>query len=283
MTNTTSKSKGPIIWYGGKAMLTKQILPFFTAHRTYVEPFGGGASLLFCKEPSPIEVYNDIDEGLVGFFRVLRDPELSKRLVRLCQLTPHSRSQFAEYRKSWRHHDEVEAAYRWFVVARQSYSGVFGTCWSSSKTESSRGMANATAAWLAAVEALPQFAARLLRVQVEHQDFRVVLKRYDTEQTLFYLDPPYVPETRRREAYAHELKASDHEELIRILLQVKGKCILSGYNSSIYAPLEAQGWTRKEIATSCFAVARTEHNNCSGEGSVLAAQKRIECLWISPE
>lgn len=71
-----------------------RLLPLIPPHHTYVEVFGGGAALLFNKEPSPVEVYNDIDGNLVNFFRVLRDPEKFQRFYQLLQLTPYSREEF---------------------------------------------------------------------------------------------------------------------------------------------------------------------------------------------
>ena len=69
----TGRMRSPISWFGGKMRLAKRIVPLLPPHTTYVEPFGGGAAVLFAKPPSPVEVYNDLDGGLVNFFRVLRN------------------------------------------------------------------------------------------------------------------------------------------------------------------------------------------------------------------
>ncbi|GIV51392.1 MAG: hypothetical protein KatS3mg038_1913 [Candidatus Kapaibacterium sp.] len=63
-------------WFGGKGPFVHRIVALMPPHHIYVEPFGGAATVLLNKPPSPVEVYNDIDEGLVGFFRVLSDPDL---------------------------------------------------------------------------------------------------------------------------------------------------------------------------------------------------------------
>ena len=86
--------RSPVRWYGGKGNMVKKLLKLIPEHKIYVEVFGGGASLLFAKEPSPIEIYNDIDEGLVNFFRVLRDPEKFGKFYAKAVLTPYSRAEF---------------------------------------------------------------------------------------------------------------------------------------------------------------------------------------------
>ena len=58
----------PLAWMGGKSLLANWILEHFPDHRTYIEPYGGMANVLLKKEPSEIEVYNDLDARLVNLF-----------------------------------------------------------------------------------------------------------------------------------------------------------------------------------------------------------------------
>jgi len=273
----------PICWFGGKGNMVAKLLPLLPPHRIYVEPFGGGASLLFAKPPSPVEVYNDIDSGLVNFFRVLRDPEKFAKFYHLVAFTPYSREEYEYCRKTWEScEDEVEKAYRWFVVARMSFSGAFGYSWGSVVTTSRNGMAATCSKWLSTIKMLPAIHERMMRVQIEHADFRDILKRYDTPETLFYCDPPYVPETRRGQVYKHELTLDDHRELVQILLSLKGKVLLSGYAHPVYAPLEEAGWQRIDFRTACYAVGRTRATGIMGEGAAKLMHPRVESVWISP-
>lgn len=57
----------PIPWFGGKQLMSGRLLPLFPEHRTYVEVFGGAGALLFGKNPSAVEVYNDLDSDLVNW------------------------------------------------------------------------------------------------------------------------------------------------------------------------------------------------------------------------
>src|SRR5271169_2520383 len=97
----TKKLVGPIRYYGGKCRLVSKLLPFVPDHQTYVEVFAGGAALFFAKNTSPVEVVNDLDSGIVNFYRVLRDSEKFKRFQFLVSLTPFSRAEHACCKASW--------------------------------------------------------------------------------------------------------------------------------------------------------------------------------------
>jgi DNA adenine methylase len=278
-----SRRRSPVCWFGGKNTMAKHLMPLIPEHSIYVEPFGGGAALLIAKEPSPVEVYNDLDSGLVNFFRVLRDPAKWAELQRLAAVTPYSREEYIRFREGWaRCEDDVQRAQWWFMVARSSFSGLFGNSWGPTVTKSSRGMAGAVSKWLSAIEMLPEIHERIIKVQIEHVDFRRIFVTYDTPETCFYCDPPYVPDTRKGGRYDHELSARDHEDLVEILLGLQGKVILSGYASEVYAPLDSAGWKRLDFARVCRAAGRTRTSGLQGKGNVTEKQQRTETVWLSP-
>jgi len=275
--------RSPIIWFGGKGMMVNKLLKLIPDHKVYVEAFGGGASLLLAKAPSKVEVYNDIDSGLVNFFRVLRDKEKFQRFYEKVYLTPYSREEYNYCNHTWENcEDDVERAHRWFVVARQSFAGRFGNGWGFDVTTSTRGMAKECSAWLNTIEGLPLIHQRLRTVQIEHKDFRDIIKTYDTVDTFFYLDPPYVPETRKIGKYRYEMTNKDHEDLVDLLLNIKGKAMLSGYVNSIYKKLEDAGWMRHDFETACHAIGRTKQTGILGKGTALEKYKRVESVWLSP-
>lgn len=268
-----TKGVAPFTWFGGKGRLYDKILPHFPAHRVYVEVFGGAASCLFAKAPAPIEVYNDIDRGLVTLFRVLRDPAQFGEFMFKVSHVLYSRQEYLDARATWAAMErDVDKAVAFYTVARQCFSGDFGAGWSRTRTDSVAGMARGPRRWLGGIDRLPTIHERMQRVQVECLDFRELLTAYDTADTLFYLDPPYIPATRKSGTYSHELSAEDHAELVTRLLALKGMAVLSGYAHPLYGPLETAGWTRVEFDSYAYA---------AGTG---AGQKehRTECLWISP-
>lgn len=263
--------------------MVKKLLPLIPQHKIYVEVFGGGASILLAKEPSPVEVYNDLNSDLVNFFRVLRDPQKFTEFHRLVSLTPYSREEYNFCRKTWESsEDDVERAYRWFVVARMSFGGIFGNGWGYAVTASSRGMSTITSAWLSAIDMLPEIHERMMRVQIDNDDFRIIIPRYDTPDTCFYADPPYVSKTRKsQDVYKHEMTLQDHQDLVAMLLDVKGAVILSGYRHDVYTPLELAGWTRHDFPTVCWAAAKTRYTGLQGKGALLENAPRIESVWLN--
>ena len=278
------RPRSPIPWFGGKGRMVANLLPLLPPCLRYVEPFGGGASILFAREPAELEVYNDLDEGLVNFFRVIADRETFGRFYRRVALLPYSRAIYDQCRREWASQtDPIPRAAMWYVVARQSFSGRFAASWGTTVTASSRGRAESVANWQSALDALPLVHARLSRVQIEQADWRRVLDRYDTPETLFYCDPPYPHASRDKSTrYAHELTDADHEDLVEKLLAVVGMVCLSSYPGGAYRRLGEAGWHRTQWRTACYAAGRTRATGIQGAGSALRMQPRTEVLWRNP-
>ncbi|MGI5841605.1 MAG: DNA adenine methylase, partial [Patescibacteria group bacterium] len=104
--------------------MKKKILPLIPYDKIYVEPFGGGASILLAREPSSVEVYNDLFGGLHDLFLVISKPDLFEKFYRRVALMPYSRRFYDEYKNSWIDEaDLIERAAKFFFIARQSFSG----------------------------------------------------------------------------------------------------------------------------------------------------------------
>lgn len=176
-------------WYGGKFSHLDWLLPLLPYTDQYCEPFAGSAAVLLNRTPSKVETYNDIDGDVVNFFQVARDrPE---ELTRAIALTPFSREEF--YRAihaSAVGVSKLERSRRFYVRARQARTGLAQTAtlgrWANCKNTSRAGMSR----WLGGVEALPEIAERLARVQIENRPALDIVKIYDDKNTLFYCDPP---------------------------------------------------------------------------------------------
>jgi len=106
----------PLHWFGAKSRLASQIVEHFPPHRCYCEPFGGSAAVLLAKSSSALEVYNDINEEVTDFFRVMRDPRLFRKLHQALNLTPCSRAEFMSAKEKTA--DPVENARRFMLRSR---------------------------------------------------------------------------------------------------------------------------------------------------------------------
>lgn len=271
--------KPPFPWFGGKQQMTPMLLSLLPSHQVYVEVFGGAASLLFAKPPAQLDVYNDLDSGLINFFRVLRDPDQAQELIRLLQFTPYAREEWLDCRDHTTVGDVVEQARRFFVLIYQSFScNISSNSWRHSA--STAGGNNPPRAFNNAIDHLHACVERLKRVQVEHDDFTRLIEAYDGDDVLFYADPPYAPDTRRRGGYRVEMTTNDHKRLLEALTTCKGMVILSGYDSPLYHRA-LHGWQKLQHMTVAHAAGSTRMTKLQGQGAK-TNQKRIECIWLKP-
>lgn len=252
----------PILrWHGGKWRIAPWVISHFPEHKVYVEPFGGAASVLLQKPRALSEIYNDLDQDLVRMFRVIRDrPD---ELARAIALSPYARD---EYRDLYQPiEDELEATRRFIV---RSFMGMNSKGALSKSGFDARTNPDGFTSRLRSLADLPDqvalVAGRFLHVLIENSDAAKLVRRYDREDALIYLDPPYVAETRSGKYYAHEMTDEQHADLLQAILVSKAMVLISGYPSELYDQALA-GWHRAEIK------AHTD-----------GAKARTEVLWINP-
>lgn len=262
--------KSPINWYGGKYYMAKEIVQLFPEHKLYCEVFGGAAHVLFKKNPSEIEVYNDIHEGLNAFWTVLINEKYREKLVEKLAFTPYSRQVFEECKDWEEESDIVEKARKFYVRTMQSRSNNGG--WAYAVSYSRRNMASTVSKWWGNIDNLSYAIQRVASIQIEKLDFEECISKYDRPETLFYLDPPYVAGTRKqKKSYKHEMSEEDHRRLVQALLKIKGKAILSGYDNEIYLELEKNGWTKKLLKEATKSSVNIDRLNNKAE----------EFVWIN--
>ena len=256
-------------YYGGKFSHLDFLLPLLPNSFThFCEPFGGSAAVLINRPPAPVETYNDLDSEVVNFFRCLRDH--GDELIRLISLTPFSREELLKACCPEPDLPEIERARRFFVRARQTRTGLAQTSsegrWAHCVLTSRACMAGAVSRWLGSVEGLPQIVQRLQRVQIENAPAIEVIRRYDSQSTLFYCDPPYPHEARGdSKAYGYEMMDREHEELAEILHSVQGAVAVSGYRCPLMDRLY-RDWIRVDANTRLC-------NSSKGE--------RTESVWVN--
>ncbi|MDS0300902.1 DNA adenine methylase [Halogeometricum sp. S1BR25-6] len=206
---------------GGKAYLAPWIIEHFPPHSCYVEVFGGSGAVLVTKESSHTEVYNDQDGDLVQFFKILRERE--EELVEWLDKVPYAREQHQEWKEDFysgeRPDDPIERAGRFFYLRYSQYASKYRTASGfagAHQRNKARKLRNAT-------EDLHKFAKRFRNVQIENLDFEEVITRYDSDDTLFYCDPPYMDEGDA--LYRHG--EFEHERLVDVLEETDGNWLVS--------------------------------------------------------
>ena len=254
-------------WYGGKMKHLPDILPLFPKDsKHFVDVFGGAGSVIINTPAYHVMTYNDINGELVNFFKQLRDNW--QELLHLLDLTPYSKREFEDAKKPGG--SDIERARKFYVTAKQSFSGVsYNPHWSRStkKTQIIR-----PRGWNNSVERLNEIAQIFKKIQIEESPAINVISDYDSDETFFYCDPPYVMDTRTGgRGYKHEMSNEEHEEFLRVLKNIKGKAMVSGYKNELYDGI-LDNWTRIDFEQ------RYAHSTAvGGKGRF----KRQESVWMN--
>jgi DNA adenine methylase len=232
------KLNSPLAWVGGKRQLRKEIVPMIPDdHETYVEVFAGGAWVLFGKEPSKVEVINDINGELVNFWKVVK--QRPQAFVAELRYLVASREIFSIIRSvDTCYLSEVVRACRFFYLNKNSFSSkgeVFSARPGQARMDPDK-----------VNDVIEQACHRIARITIERLDFRVLFKRYNKPATFFYVDPPYVD---CPGCYEHLFKEQDHRDLAAILAGIKGRFILSYNDHPLVRRLYKKFKTRKVSAT----------------------------------
>lgn len=259
-------------YHGSKHTLGKWIIGHLPAdHDVYSESYCGMLNVLLLKERSAIEAVNDLSGEVVAFFRALR--ECPDALIRAIHLTPFA---YDEWRLAYQPAaDPVERARRFYVRAYLSIAGPTSSSTNPgfrrqkklSRGREGRKTMVAAAKTFADTSHLWAIAERLRGVTIENEDALAHMRRYDSRRTLFYVDPPYYPATRVRDArsaYEHEMSEAQHAELLDVLGGLKAMVALSGYRCGLYDD-GLRGWTRYDKTV-----------RVNGAGSA------VESLWLNP-
>lgn len=266
---TTTRPPRPVLRYhGSKYRIAPWVCAHLPPHTLFCEPFCGSAAVLLAKQRSAGEIINDLDEDVVGVFRVLRDHLQAAELERLLRLTPYAH---AELRLAYEPVcDPAERARRTIV---RSFMGHGSGCATRASRHgfrrgklTSRVRTPATE-WATYPDAIDAFVDRLQGVIIESRNALDVISMYDAPGALTYADPPYLADVRqdRLRAYKHEMTDEDHRRLAEVLHACRGMVVLSGYPSPLYDDELYPDWRR---------VVRPARD--------AAANERTEALWLSP-
>jgi DNA adenine methylase len=257
---STNVTRPMMNYYGGKWNLAEWIISQFPPHDVYVEAFGGSLSVFMKKTPCRVEVVNDKEMQVATLYRHLRGA--SQHLAMLLDLTPYSRHEY--YSAKTRDSYSLEDSRRTLVA---SWMGVGNSlaCSTNGFRNSKMSTAAPSRSWATYIDAMEGLHNRIRGAIIECLDYSELFEKYDTPETLWYLDPPYVAGTRSDQhanrGYSHEMTNDDHAVFLERVQGLKGMVLLSGYDSPVY---EGLPWKRVQTE------ARTQRNAI-----------RIETLWMN--
>lgn len=235
----TLKYKTPLTYYGGKQRIASWIVQHIPDHQIYVEPFFGGGAVFFEKRPSYLEVINDLNENLVNFYEMLQ--QNYEKLAAEVKATLHSESMYKRALDIYHGQipaEKLEKALATWIVFNQSFSA---TCRGGWRFDNGTGGSHVGIVQHHARENFcPWLKKRLQNVQISCRDALQVIKDRDSENTFFYLDPPY-PNT--NQGHYSGYTYNDLQELLTLLQNIKGKFALSNYPCDMISDFSVRtGW-----------------------------------------
>ena len=250
-------TKAPFGYPGGKANIVKEIVKLMPRGKSFVDVFGGAGTVLLNMPTSKVEVFNDINSGIVATYRCLRDREKFDKLAAWIDLTVHSREDWVFCRETWQDcSDDVERAGRWLYMLDYSFA-CMGRNFGNTRVDStiSGRLTRRISSWRTVHN-------RLRNVTIENLDFRRIFEKYDHEDAVFYCDPPY-SHSDNAGAYSLKWDRTDDEALLSCIEHCKGSIVMSGYNNTLID--DRPFWTGRHEFTSLTRMGQVEDRHYAEE------------------
>ncbi len=239
--------KTPLTYYGGKQRLADTIIKLFPKHKLYCEPFVGGGAVFFKKEPSGVEVINDINSELVNFYEIVkRDFTYIEKEV---EISLHGRDLHRKAMVIYQNpdmFDKIKRAWAVWFLANVGFAGLLGGSYGYGLTKSPAvKLRNKRDSFTA------DLAIRLQDVDIECADALRIIRSRDSKDSLFYCDPPYINSD---QGHYDGYTVEDYTMLLTTLSKIKGKFILSSYPSDILLKfIRRRGWHKRSIDIALLA------------------------------
>ena len=233
--------KTPITYYGGKQQLADTIVRLIPPHKIYVEPFIGGGAVYFAKQPSELEVINDINGEVANFYKIIKND--FDTLQKEIEKTLYSREAHRHARVVYENPDMFSPAKRAWALWTRASMGFGGDILSG------YGYANSVRMIKSVKNKIDNFTSalskRLRNTEIESYDALKIITARDTPETFFYLDPPY-PDT--DQGHYNGYSINDFAALLELISGLQGKFLLSSFRYDILTEQTAKnGWSQFEI------------------------------------
>ena len=235
--------KPPISRMGGKSKLRKTIIEMIPEHSCYIELFFGAGWVYFGKEPSKVEVINDIDKELINIFKMIKyhAPEIERQL----EYEFSGRDVFEEYKHcTLEYLTEIHRAVRFLYLISQSFAG--------KGKDFGYGTTSRPKPQIFYKDVLDDLKERLRNTYVENLSFEKIIDKYDREHSFFFCDPPYFETA----GYGNEFGEKEHLLLRDKLKGMKGKFLLT-INDHPKVREWYEGFNIKEVEVN-YSISRKE-------------------------
>lgn len=233
---------------GSKWRISDKLVELIPQHHTYLEPFFGSGAVFFRKQPSDIEMINDLDNNVTNLFLCIRED--SERLARLVMSTPYSRQIYDDSFKDMPSEgDQYYKACQFLVRCWQGHgfrTNGYKVGWKNDVQGRER--MYALWDWYRLPKWVVEVTERLRMVQIENRPALEVINRFDYENVFMYLDPPYLLDTRTAKQYRCEMDDAEHAELLTVLKRSRAKIMISGYASELYDDMLSD-WKRQVLVS----------------------------------
>lgn len=262
--------RAPFLYHGSKNKSVQYIIKALPVSNVFVDVFGGSGVVTLNRKPSKkLDVYNDRWSGVVAFFRCIRNADKRDQMIQQLSLMPHSKEDFYDCKQTWfQQKDDVERAVRWYYLMQTSY-GAVGRNWG-------YGVASSFGhKFKNNLKLFPEVSEKFLNVQVENEDFRTILDRYDSPSTVFYCDPPYL-DAHKAGSYAHQMSEQDHIDMLDQIHSLHAFVGVSGYRNQLYDSYAWDDVLEWEFKGSNHGGQTTSNHRIGAE---ISATRR-ECLYI---
>lgn len=235
-------------WPGSKWSMAKEIIKLIPKHKVYIEPFFGSGAIFFMKEPSRVEIINDLDNDVYNLFKCIRD--YPYKLHDSIMLTPYSEKEYKDtYDRVVEELEPIEQARQFIIRSNMARAGM--QYYSSSFrhggiVRSLRGC-DISKEWKKLPEYILEAADRLKDAEIFNRDGMYFLEKYQETEVFMFIDTPYLGDLRRQRYYNHEMYESDeHVKFLEIVSKSKCKMLVCGYESELYDQ-HLVGWNKYKL------------------------------------
>ena len=198
---------------GAKSSIKKKIIPLIPNHKIYVEPFIGGGAIFFEKELAEKNVINDLETDLIRDYKIARDAPSDKEKYKK---DLDNTNALQRYYFMGSYNSPADKFMKTIIKRCNGFGGlpVLSTVYKDSNPYNK-------------IKLLDQYQEKLKATTILNQDYKSVIKTYDSSNTFFYLDPPY-----EKSKGLYKEFSIDFEEMARLLKSIKGQFLLSINDSS---------------------------------------------------